>query len=371
MKDNFVVWLHEIGEISVDKVGGKSAKLAEMRHAGLPVPNGFAVTTDAYNRFVKETGAAVRINRYMESIPPDRNDISDLQEESRNIRGIIENETLPEAIGRRIITCYEELCRTTGAENVPVAVRSSGLSEDLIDTSFAGQYDSFLNVRGPEDLLEKIVQCWSSQFTTRAITYRRKMNIPAEGSAMGVTVLKMIHARSAGVGFSVHPLTGDPSKIVLEGSWGLGESIVQGLVAPDRFVIEKESMTLIKKSISDKEKLLDYGPSGIEEKSVSADKRKAACLSDREAIKLAEYAVQLETHYGAPQDMEWAVDPDLLFPANIFLVQTRPVTVVSKERNESEKADYLVDLMVQMVQQVRKTATDSSKFRAGPGEATE
>ena len=194
MKENFVVWFHEIGEISVDSVGGKSAKLAEMRHAGLPVPNGFAITTDAYNRFIQETGTADRINRYMESIPPDQNDISDLQEESRVIRGIIESQTLPDAIRRRIISCYEELCRVTGVENAPVAVRSSGLSEDLQDSSFAGQYDSFLNVRGPEDLLEKIVECWSSQFTTRAITYRRKMNIPAEGSSMGVTVLRMIHA---------------------------------------------------------------------------------------------------------------------------------------------------------------------------------
>ena len=371
MKENFVVWFHEIGEISVDKVGGKSAKLAEMRHVGLPVPNGFAITTDAYNRFIQDTGTAARINRYMESIPPERNDISDLQEASRVIRGIIERQTLPEAMRLHIISCYEELCRTAGEKNAPVAVRSSGLSEDLKDSSFAGQYDSFLNVRGPEELVQKIVECWSSQFTTRAITYRRKMNISAEGSAMGVTVLQMIHARSAGVGFSVHPLTGDPAKVVLEGSWGLGESIVQGLVAPDRFVIEKGSMTLIKKSISHKEKLLDYGPSGIEEKRVTPDKRTVACLSDMEAIKLAEYAVQLETHYGAPQDMEWAVDPDLPFPANIFLVQTRPVTVVSREKNESEKADYLVDLMVQMVQQVRKTATESSKRRARHGEPTE
>jgi pyruvate,water dikinase len=371
VKENFTIWFHEIGEMSVDRVGGKSAKLAEMRHAGLPVPNGFAITTDAYNRFLQETGTAARINRYMESMAPGRNDISDLQNESRVIRGIIEIQTLPSAMRRHIVSCYEELCRTTGVENVPVAVRSSGLSEDLKDSSFAGQYDSFLNVRGPEDLLKKIVECWSSQFTTRAITYRRKMNIPAEGSSMGVAVLKMIHARSAGVGFSVHPLTGDPSKVVLEGSWGLGESIVQGLVAPDRFVIEKGSMTLIKRSISHKEKLLDYGPSGIEEKSVSAEKRNVACLSDTEAIKLAEFAVQLETHYGAPQDMEWAVDPDLSFPSNLFLVQTRPVTVVSREKNESEKADYLVDLMVQMVQQVRKSAMDSSKRRAGPGGPTE
>jgi pyruvate,water dikinase len=370
VKDNFVIWFHDIGKISVDRVGGKSAKLAEMQHAGLPVPDGFAITTDAYNRFVKETGTAARINRYMESIPPDRNDISDLQKESRVIRGIIESQTLSEAMRRRIISCYEELCAAVGHKNMPVAVRSSGLSEDLKDSSFAGQYDSFLNVRGPEDLVEKIVQCWSSQFTTRAITYRRKMNIPAEGSSMGVTVLKMIHARSAGVGFSVHPLTGDPSKVVLEGSWGLGESIVQGLVTPDRYVIDKTTMTLIKKSISDKEKLLDYGSSGIREGRVPADKRKAACLSDREAIKLAEYAVTLETRYGAPQDMEWAVDPELPFPTNIFLVQTRPVTVAVKEKNESEKADYLVDLMVQMVRQVRKAGTNSSRSRTGSGETT-
>jgi pyruvate,water dikinase len=234
------------------------------------------------------------------------------------------------------------------------------VAEDSASSSFAGQFDSFLNVIGKEELLKKTKECWSSQFTAPAISYRAQNKLSRTGSSMAVVVQRMTRARSAGVCFTSHPITGDNTRIVLEGNWGLGESIVQGMVVPDKFIIEKETLTLIDKKISNKEKLIAFNDRGVVTVDVPMDRKQIACLSDEEALRVADIAKQLEEHYGLPQDMEWAVDGTLSFPANIFLVQTRPITV-SMEKKEDEATEYIVDLMGQMFRQMRESEPDPNK----------
>lgn len=365
MSSPFVLWLNEVGRESTPLVGGKSANLGELQRMGMPVPGGFAITAVAYERFLSETGAAQEIEKALNCFTEENRDIALYEEVCEDVSLIMEQKQLPLEIQEAVIGHYETLCDRYG-DNVPVAVRSSGLAEDLEDASFAGQYESYLNVRGKKDLLEKIVACWSSQFTVRAMTYRHKKGLPIEGDAMGITVLKMVAARSSGVGFTAHPLNGDESKIVLEGSWGLGESIVQGLVTPDRYVFDKETLTLVKKTISEKDKLMKYAEQGIQEDNVPLEQRQAPCLSDEEAYKIAELAKILETNYKQPQDIEWAVDEEIAFPENIFLVQARPITV-SHEKSEKEKAEYLADLMIHMFRQYRSAAKSALSPEADQG----
>ena len=363
MSSPLVLWLNEVGRESTPLVGGKSANLGELHRIGVPVPEGFAVTSSAYNRFLAETGVGQEIKKVLGRFSVENRDITLYEEVSAAVGQIMVHKTLPTEIQEAIVTHYDTLCDRYKDSCLPVAVRSSGLAEDLEDASFAGQYESYLNVRGEEDLLKKVVACWSSQFTVRAMTYRHKKGLPIEGDAMGITVLKMVSARSAGVGFTAHPLNGDDTKIVLEGSWGLGESIVQGLVTPDRYVFEKETLALVKKTINEKDKLMKYAEKGIQEDNVPVDQRQLPCLTDEEALKIAEIAKRLEGNYGQPQDIEWAVDENMAFPENIFFVQARPITV-THTKSEKEKAEYLADLMIHMFRQYRRAAKSALSPKA-------
>lgn len=353
MVAKLILWFEEIGRESVAVVGGKSANLGEMLRIGVSVPGGFAITSEAYDRFMKETGTAQEISQYLSKFLQGLKSTSEYQEASEFIRHTIEAREIPQDIGEAIASHYDMLCEKSGVTDVPVAVRSSGVAEDLDSASFAGQYESYLNVIGKQELLKKTRECWSSQFTTRAITYRIKNELPTVGSSMCIGVQRMVHPRAAGVGFTAHPITGDSSKIVLEGNWGLGESIVQGMVTPDRYVIDKQTLNLVEKNISNKGKLIEFGEHGIVAVDVPIEKQQLPCLSDEEAVKLAELAKFLELHYGMSQDVEWAIDGDLPFPSNVFLVQTRPITV-SRQKKEGEDADYIVDLMINLFRQIRR-----------------
>jgi len=360
MGEELVLWFEEIGRECVPMVGGKSANLGEMIRKGIPVPFGFAITTKAYDRFMKETGAAQEINRYIGKSWEGPKGVTEYQKISGVIRQIIESKEIPLDIREALGLHYNMLCERSGVANVRVAVRSSGVAEDSASSSFAGQFESFLNVSGEKDLLNKMKECWSSQFTTRAITYRIKKKLPNVGSSMCVCVQKMVNARSAGVGFTVHPITGDSSKIMLEGDWGLGESVVQGIVVPDRYIIDKQTLNLVEKKISNKEKFIASGTQGNVIMDVPVEKRQLPCFSEAEAMKIAEFAKVLESHYGMPQDVEWAIDSDLPFPKNIFLVQTRPITI-SMKKGAGEHTEYLVGLMLQMFRQIRESSDAEQK----------
>ena len=320
-----------MGKEDVSKAGGKGASLGELLKAGIPVPPGFVITAQAYYHFLKETGLAERISQAIREKVKDPDDPKGYEEASKLVRKMIEEAPIPREIEEAIVSSYRELSKRVGVDAAYVAVRSSATAEDLPEASFAGQQESFLNVRGEDELLTKVVKCWSSLFTPRAIFYRQQKNFPHEKVLMSVVVQKMVNSKSAGVMFTIHPATGDPSKIVIEGSWGLGESVVSGSITPDRFVVDKETLEIVEQQISDKsvELIRDPTTNKTTRSEVPPERRKQPCLTQEEIRALAELAIKIERHYGRPQDIEWAIDRDLPFPDNVFIVQSRAETVWS------------------------------------------
>ncbi|MBC8274354.1 MAG: hypothetical protein H8E40_05215 [Chloroflexi bacterium] len=337
-----ILWFEELGKEARSLAGSKNANIGEMIKLGVPVPCGFAVTTEAYDKFLAATGAGKLMEQCLAKFPKGPQTVAEYEELSRTMGQIILTTEMPNDLQNAITKAYDALCEGCEVIDLPVAVRSSGVAEDLPMTSFAGQYETFLNVRGKEDLLDKIEMCWASLFTTRAISYRILNNLPVLAGSMSVGVQKMVNARAAGVCFTIHPTTGDDTNVVLEGNWGIGESVVQGTVTPDRYIINRERLTLEEKKISRKTKQVVLRQRGTVEEDVPADKQSESCLTDEEAVKIAELAIALEFHYDTPQDIEWAVDRDFLFPKNVFLLQTRPVTAVAKK----SATEQILDLML-------------------------
>lgn len=310
-------------------VGGKNASLGEMLRAGIRVPPGFAVTTDSYLEFLAKAGVAGEIYDILTTVQYD--DVASLDEASAKIRGLIENAPMPSAIAEAISESYAELCEKCRVEDLPVAVRSSATAEDLPTASFAGQQDTYLWVKGLNEVIRRVQSCWASLFTPRAISYRARMNFPHEKVLISVGVQKMVNARAAGVMFTLNPVNGDPSRVVIEGSWGLGETVVSGAVTPDRFVVDKVVFEISERTISPKTIECAYdGETGVIHREVPPTQQNVPCLDDREIMELVKIAKQIEEHYGCPQDIEWAIDRDFPFPENIFIVQSRPETVWSQ-----------------------------------------
>ena len=331
----YVLWFEEIDKNDLALVGGKSANLGELIKAGIPVPPGFAVTSYAYREFIERSDLKKKISEILKEVAKSK-DPKAFEEVSVRIRKIIEEENIPDDIAKAIVDNYRKLCEKVGRANVPVAVRSSATAEDLPGASFAGQQDTFLNVEGEEEVLLKVKKCWSSLFTPRAIFYRQEKGINHDKVLMSVVVQKMVNAKAAGVMFTMHPVTGEGDKIVIEGSWGLGEAVVSGSVTPDTYVVDKKTLKIIERKISEKTHEVVRDPSSgrtvrIE---VPPERRNVPCLTDEEVIKLAELALRIEQHYGYPQDIEWAIDRDMKFPENIFIVQSRPETVWSLKEEE-------------------------------------
>ena len=343
MSGNYIARFGEFGKDDVKYVGGKCANLGEMVRMGIPVPSGFAITTEAYDRFLEENGAGREIEEYLEKFPGSLDMLADLDKACTDISEIVISKDMPEDLARVMCEAYDSLCQECGVPNLPVAIRSSGVAEDMPGASFAGQYESYLNVTNRADALEKVKLCWASMFSTRCVSYRRKKGLDILGSSVSVAVMRMIRGRSAGVGFTVHPVTGDDEWVVLEGAWGVGEAVVQGVVNPDTFVVSKEKLVVEERRIREKLRQFVFQDSGTVEADVPPEMRSAPCLSDDEAVKIAEYAKRLESHYGVPQDMEWVIDSVLPFPENVFLVQTRPVTSVAEKKAPH---DRLVDRLL-------------------------
>lgn len=221
---------------------------------------------------------------------------------------------------------------------IAVGVRSSGVAEDSAEASFAGQFDTFLNLRGKKALMDSVKRCWSSLFGNRVLTYRARQGMTAgEGGSIGVVVQKMVKPRSAGVCFTIDPVSGNRSKIVIEGNWGVGESIVKGIVSPDRFVVNKDTLNIETRNISEKKNYIVAKQGKTKQEAVPLDKQNEPCLTDEEVRRIAELSKKLELHYGLPQDTEWAVDLDLSFPDNIFFVQARPVTFIPAQKSTTDK----------------------------------
>jgi pyruvate,water dikinase len=328
--NKLVIEFEKLSKDDVSIVGGKNANLGEMIRAGIPVPPGFAVTSYAYKRFLEETGLSEKIYKIIKESIKDKNDPKQYEEASKKIRAIIEAEQVPKDIVKAVKEAYKKLCDNLGIPDAYVAVRSSATAEDMLDASFAGQQETYLNVKGFDDLIYYLRKCWSSLFTPRAIFYRDEKGYPHEKVLISVGIQKMVNAKAAGVMFTLHPVTGDRSKIVIESTWGLGESLVSGSLIPDHFVVDKDAMKIVEKDISHKTVFYTIDESGkTVHLTVPPEKQDAPSLTDEEVLKLAELAKKIEEHYGKAQDIEFVIDKDLPFPKSIFIVQSRPETVWS------------------------------------------
>ncbi|MDH5795196.1 MAG: phosphoenolpyruvate synthase [Candidatus Bathyarchaeota archaeon] len=326
------LWFEELAKGDIPLVGGKNANLGEMTQAGIPVPPGFAVTAYAYRKYVEETEIADKIYEIIEETVTEKDKPRQYEEASKKVRKLIESTPMPADIGKAIREAYKKLAKKTKVANVFVAVRSSATAEDLPDASFAGQQETYLNVKGEEDLLDKTVKCWSSLFTPRAIFYRTEKGFRHEDVLISVGVQKMVNSKAAGVAFTINPVTGDRNQIVIEGNWGLGESVVSGSVTPDDYIVDKDSLKTTDRRIAKKtvEYIRDTKTGKTIHAEVPADRQEKPCLTDEEVLKLAELSKGIEKHYGGKaQDIEWAIDRDMSFPENVFIVQSRPETVWS------------------------------------------
>jgi pyruvate,water dikinase len=331
----FTLSFNKISQADFARVGGKCASLGEMTQAGVAVPPGFAVTTEAYAAMLDNHGLRAEIERGLVNI--DVEDLDKLDRAAQTIMIRIRSHHMPEAVEEAIREDYASM-----GDDIPVAVRSSATAEDLPDASFAGQQDTYLWVRGADDVVEKVRECWASLFTTRAIAYREKNNIPHIDVLMSVGVQKMVNAKAAGVAMTLDPANGDRTRIVIDASWGLGETVVSGLVTPDNFVVEKVLQEIIDRTISDKhiELIGDDKLGEAIERDVDADRRNAPSLSDEEVIAVALLAKRLEKQNKCPQDVEWALDADLPAGENLLALQSRPETIWSQKKKDKPKNPY-------------------------------
>lgn len=319
----YVHWLEDLDREDLYIAGRKCCGLGEMLRSGLPVPPGFAISLKAYESFIDETGAGRIILQYFNQIAGRlKEDVGLFEEASRYVCQLVESKPVPGEIEEAVLGFYRELCNRSGVPGVNVAIRSSG------PVSMPGQFDTFLNISGEEEVIRHVKKVWASSFNARAIAYRMQRGMRVESSPIGVAVLKMVNAKSSGVMFTLDPVNGDLSRIFIEGSWGLGESLVSGQVTPDKFTVDKVTMRITKRQICSKAMKMVYDPAGlIMAVGVPPEEADLPCLEDNEVVELARLGKKVERHYGLPQDIEWAVDMDLPAPGNIILLQTRPETI--------------------------------------------
>jgi len=330
MAKKFVVWFRDVSKEDIPLVGGKGANLGEMTKAGFPVPNGFIVTSDAYYAFIEENHLQEKIKRILE--PLDVNKAKDLDSTSQRIRLLIEKAPIPKEISKKVFAAYFAMAKGIFTHAL-VAVRSSATAEDLPTASFAGQQETYLNVQGEANVLEKIRLCWASLFTSRAIFYRQTNHFDHFKVGIAVPVQKMVASDQSGIMFTIDPVTNDKKKIVIEAIYGLGEMIVQGKVTPDHYEVEKSSGDITVKTTHTQERIM-FRQKG---KNVIRDLTKAAGsktkLTDAHIKALAQLGKKLEQHYYFPQDSEWAIEKD-----KVYIVQTRPVTTTGMKSGELGKS---------------------------------
>jgi len=340
-----ILWFDDIGIEDVPMVGGKNASLGEMHQKltskGVAVPNGYAITAYAYRYLLKEAGIAAAIESALAGL--DTHDLRNLQERGAKARDIIRNAEFPADLRQAIISAYNKMEEEYG-QGVDVAVRSSATAEDLPDASFAGQQDTYLNIRGPEALIDACKRCFASLFTDRAISYRHDKGFGQFDVYLSIVVQKMVRSDSAcsGVIFSIDTESGFKDAVFLTGSWGLGENVVQGAVNPDEFYVFKPTLKegkrpIVGKRVGTKEikMIYDNDPDTkepVKNIDTTEEERGSYILSDDEILHLARWACIIEDHYGRAMDIEWAKDGDgeKVGTGKLFIVQARPETVHSQ-----------------------------------------
>ena len=324
-----VCWFEDCRRDAVPLVGGKCASLGELINAGVRVPPGFALTTEGYRRFMADSGIARELRALLAGA--DAQDLAALESISERIRGLVEAQPFAVEIEDLVAECYRKLSLRACTPAVPVAVRSSATAEDLPGASFAGQQDTYLWVRGVDEVLQHMRRCISSLYTARAIAYRANKGFDDDGLAISVGVQKMANAYTAGVMFTIHPANGDRSVIVIDSNFGFGESVVSGEVTPDHFVVNKVTLDIIERVVSQKQLCVTVDPKTqtAQAMEIPFERQKVQSLIDDEITELAWMGKRIEKHYGQPMDIEWAVDKDLPAGGNIFILQARPETVWS------------------------------------------
>jgi pyruvate, water dikinase len=327
----------DTGINDVAQVGGKNASLGEMisklSSEGIPVPNGFAITSEGFRQFLSHSSLQEQLKELMAQL--DRKQYSNLRELGAKARKLLLDAPLPDKLQQAIITSYKKLC---GASYFEVAVRSSATAEDLPKASFAGQHDSYLNIKGEKELLIAVHKCFASLYTDRAIKYREDNGFEHEKVLISVGVQKMVRSDKAcsGVCFTLEPESGFRDIVHISGVWGLGENIVQGTVIPDEYFVFKPSLTrgkfpIIQKKLGDKDQTMIYSEDPedpVKNIPTTADKREQYVLEDEEVKRLAQWAMTIEKHYQKPMDLEWAKDG---ITGEIFIIQARPETVHSQK----------------------------------------
>lgn len=334
MKSKYIAWFKDVNKNDVALVGGKGANLGEMTRSNFPIPNGFIVTVNAYYDFIKENNLIPVIKKHIDGCKFDNSE--SLNKTSKEIKKIIVNAKMSENLAKEVFTAYRKL---SGAiSDTLVAVRSSATAEDLPTASFAGQQETYLNVKGEANVLLKIKDAWASLFEARAIFYRHEQKFDHFRVGIAIPVQKMVESDASGIMFTIDPVTNDKSKIVIEGIYGLGELIVQGEVTPDHYEVEKQNLKIILKHIEKQKIMLKKVGQNNKKIEVPNSKQHLQKISDKIIVALADLGKKLEKHYYFPQDSEWAVKDN-----KVYLVQTRAITT-SKSQSANYKQKEITNL---------------------------
>ncbi len=319
----FIMWFKDIRKEDIPLVGGKGANLGELTNAGIPVPNGFCVTAQAYYYFLEKTGIKNTLAKDLKGLNEDDN--KKLNAVARKIKKTIVDAKMPEDLAKEIKEAYHQL------GGFPVAVRSSATAEDLPDASFAGQQTTYLNITTPQGVVNSVKHCFASLFEARAIYYRVVQKYDHLKVGLSVPVQNLVNSDVAGILFTEDPVEENPDHLVIEAGLGLGEATVLGEITPDRFVVDKKTMKIISKEINKQTwQIVKNGDNGHKHLAVPAKLQKSQKITDKQVLELAEIGVKIEKHYGKPQDTEWAIED-----SKVYFVQSRPITTLGKKEQIS------------------------------------
>jgi pyruvate, water dikinase len=340
-QSRYTLAFEQATEADHPRMGGKCASLARMIAAGVAVPSGFAVTTEAYADFLDTNDLRGALAPILDDIV--YGNVADEALKAAMIRERICSAALPAAVENAVRAAYRAL---SPQNDLPVAVRSSATAEDLPDASFAGLQDTYLWVVGADDVVAKVRACWASLFNARAISYRAKNDLGQLDVLMCVGVQKMVNAKAAGVAMTLDPINGDRTKIVIDSAFGLGEPVVSGEITPDNFVVEKVMMQITRRHVVEKdhELVADRAARRTVDRVIEPERRTLPSITDDEIIGIAGLAKSLERRMGCPQDIEWAIDADLPDGRNLVALQSRPETVWSRKKAPCAQKTYAMGI---------------------------
>lgn len=327
----YIKFFKELTRKDVKIAGGKGASLGEMTQTGIPVPPGFVLTAQAFDRFLHETDLVQEVAAQLDKV--NYKDINSVDQASNTLRDLIHDARMPKDLQEAILGAYQKLVRsglttaegaTRGLASAQVAVRSSATAEDSSQASWAGELETYLNTT-KKNLLGNVKKCWSSLFTPRAIVYRNEKGMRKSPVSVAVVVQAMVQSEISGVMFTVHPVTKDRNQMIIEAAWGLGEALVSGQVTPDSYVVDKRDWSLLDINVSDQDRMIvrKKNGMGVEWKPVPKQQIGRQRLSGKEIVELAKLGKHIEAHYGAPEDIEW-----VYVRGKFYIVQSRPITTL-------------------------------------------